>query len=176
MGRINTPPYGLQYLLGSTNFGDNPSELGDATLPTLEQFKFLGARNIHYARTSVTFTARNQTIPINIPTNEAWEMISVAVGVFGFNDIASEMRLRVDIRNQPNAAGANIGMPVFETGILTPGASGNIGDVLGETFAFPTTYILQPGSSLFLRDVVARFGATGQETCEIQIMYYRYKV
>lgn len=43
MSRINRPPNGLQQLLGSQNFGDNPNELEKSVQPTLDMFGFYGA-------------------------------------------------------------------------------------------------------------------------------------
>lgn len=40
MSRINRPPVGLQGLLDSQNFGENPSELGQIVRPTVDLFPF----------------------------------------------------------------------------------------------------------------------------------------
>jgi len=52
MSKINTPPLGLQNLLGSQNFGDNPSELGQTVAPTLDLLPFYGAGLIRSKQTS----------------------------------------------------------------------------------------------------------------------------
>ena len=44
--KINTPPVGLQDLLGSQSFGENPNLLTEVVSPTLEQFPFLSADKI----------------------------------------------------------------------------------------------------------------------------------
>ena len=40
MSKINRPPVGLQFLLGSQNFGENPSHLAQQVTPTLDLFEF----------------------------------------------------------------------------------------------------------------------------------------
>ena len=44
MSRINRPPLGLQGLLDSQNFGENPSELGAIVRPTIDLFPFYGTQ------------------------------------------------------------------------------------------------------------------------------------
>lgn len=52
MSQINRPPIGLQQLLGSQNFGDNPPQLGGVVAPTLDLLPFYGAGTIRYKQTS----------------------------------------------------------------------------------------------------------------------------
>lgn len=43
MSKINRPPLGLQQLLGSQNFGQNPTELEGSVRPSLDLLPFYGA-------------------------------------------------------------------------------------------------------------------------------------
>lgn len=43
MSQINRPPLGLQQLLGSQNFGQNPRELAQTVQPTIDLFPFFGS-------------------------------------------------------------------------------------------------------------------------------------
>jgi len=52
MSQINRPPLGLQELLGSQNFGDNPKDLGNLVSPTLDMLPFYGAGALKYRSTS----------------------------------------------------------------------------------------------------------------------------
>lgn len=52
MSQINTPPLGLQQLMGSQNFGDNPSDLAQQVIPTVDLTPFLATRKIRHKTTS----------------------------------------------------------------------------------------------------------------------------
>jgi len=52
MSQINRPPLGLQNLLGSQNFGDNPRELAGAVAPTLDMMSFYGSGILRMRRIS----------------------------------------------------------------------------------------------------------------------------
>lgn len=43
MSQINRPPIGLQQLLGSQNFGDNPDDLRQGVVPTIDLTPFYGS-------------------------------------------------------------------------------------------------------------------------------------
>lgn len=52
MSRINRPPSGLQQLLGSQNFGENPDELLQEVRPVIDCLPFFGADLLKVARAS----------------------------------------------------------------------------------------------------------------------------
>ena len=46
MSKINTPPLGLQSLLGSQSFGDNPDDLLQGVRPTVDMLPFYGVNSL----------------------------------------------------------------------------------------------------------------------------------
>lgn len=77
MSRINQPPWGLQALLGSKNFGDNPSELAETVVPTVDVFKFLSADRIDYELVNGATNARGDSIEIAVPEGELWLVMAI---------------------------------------------------------------------------------------------------
>lgn len=51
MSKINTPPIGLQQLLGSQNFGDNPDDLLQQVRSVVDLIPFWGAQHMEVSRT-----------------------------------------------------------------------------------------------------------------------------
>lgn len=78
---INRVPFGLQDLLGSTNQGDNPNQLGGVVAPTLDVGRLLKVerRSFHVVVQSFTNSAILATI--QVPLGQLWLVDSVGVRV-----------------------------------------------------------------------------------------------
>lgn len=83
MSRINRVPYGLQDLLGSQNFGDNPSELGGVVSPVLDMYQFMKLERREFV---INAAGSTRTTPGNfsnivVPQGEIWmvEMIGATM-------------------------------------------------------------------------------------------------
>lgn len=77
MSQINRVPFGLQDLLGSQNFGDNPSELSQVVAPTLDMTPFLTAERTSYSYLSLTLAANAEIGTIVVPEGELWYCLGV---------------------------------------------------------------------------------------------------
>lgn len=71
MARISRVPFGLQDLLGSTQFGDNPSDFSTEIRPTLDLFRFLASDSIFHNTQNVT-NAPLLNLREVVPTGEIW--------------------------------------------------------------------------------------------------------
>ena len=78
MSQINRVPWGLQSLLGSKNFGRNPSQLVEAVQPTLDMSGHLSYELLKGASVLNTVTAAGQVAQLTVPDNEAWHLLSVS--------------------------------------------------------------------------------------------------
>lgn len=81
MSQINRPPIGLQSLLGSKNFGQNPSDLSQQVLPTVDLFPFWATQQLRFAKEEQT-TAGGDNAPvvsIQVPEGETWAVISATM-------------------------------------------------------------------------------------------------
>lgn len=82
MSRINRVPFGLQDLLGSTNQGDNPNELGEVVAPTLALDTYLSAeRRFWHAGTLTTASVDGAVISKDVPVGELWLLQSIGCTV-----------------------------------------------------------------------------------------------
>ena len=76
MSRINTPPIGLQDLLGSKNFGDNPSDLLEQVRPVVDLLPFWGTQKLKFAAESATTAGAGSVVELDVPENENWAILS----------------------------------------------------------------------------------------------------
>lgn len=84
MSQITRVPLGLQDLLGSKNFGDNPSELAQVVAPVLDVSKFLSIERRRWWTDGVVRVAANsQFAAVRIPDGELWliEAFSLALDI-----------------------------------------------------------------------------------------------
>ena len=83
MSRVNRPPLGLQGLLGSQNFGDNPDELLQGIRPSLDLLPFLGSGLLkRYSITGSRATA-GSIVKTGDHVGEAWYVLSISVQRLG---------------------------------------------------------------------------------------------
>lgn len=74
--------FGLQDLLGSKNFGDNPAEFGEIVIPTLEMFPFLSTeRSVITSTDVVTLVDEGDIGSMVVPQGELWLLQQVGVYV-----------------------------------------------------------------------------------------------
>ncbi|MGI9457519.1 MAG: hypothetical protein ACR2NU_13225 [Aeoliella sp.] len=102
MSQINRPPLGLQELLGSQNFGDNPSQLAQSVVPTIDLFPFLATSTLKIEGTSGGQTGEGELMRQALPGRAAivslmaWMTNGLIVGpedigfFFGLHGIADE--------------------------------------------------------------------------------------
>lgn len=102
MSQINQPPFGLQALLGSKNFGDNPSVLAETVLPTVDLTMFLYAEKIFYERTASVLNARGQANSINVPAGELWLLLNATMRLEGANNVGTQWAGAIEIVSAPN--------------------------------------------------------------------------
>jgi hypothetical protein len=81
MSRINRVPFGLQDLLGSQNFGDNPSELSGVVAPTLDMGMFLTAERTNYAYKAVAISNNGLVTSFVVPEGEVWYVTGFGFGM-----------------------------------------------------------------------------------------------
>lgn len=174
MSRINQPPWGLQDLLGSKNFGDNPSELAETVIPSLDMVDFLTADKIDYEREAGFGTARGDNIAIVVPEGELWMMME-ASGVGIPSAAGDSVSLEIDIIAFPNAP--------FPTAPMTLQFSGpadtmiSTGDTVGVTYSPPRGFLpIWSGTSIRLRISSYLPVAVALVNLEMHIQFVRLKI
>lgn len=80
MSQINRPPVGLQSLLGSQNFGDNPSDLAQQVLPQIDLFPFWAQQSLELAYETATSAGNGSIIELRVPDGKIWGMLGADFG------------------------------------------------------------------------------------------------
>lgn len=78
MSQINRPPIGLQGLLGSKNFGVNPSDLNQQVVPIVDLFDFWASQTLRYIKETAVTAGVGNVINTVVPSDKVWMPLSVA--------------------------------------------------------------------------------------------------
>lgn len=105
--KINTPPIGLQDLLGTQSFGSNPSELLLSVRPIVDLFPFLVADQLAQERAAANIAGAGQTMAIAQPQGTLWIPQILTVGIQGHQDVGTEWGAFFEVANSGFAPGAN---------------------------------------------------------------------
>ena len=167
MGRINTPPVGLQSLLGNTNFGDNPSDLSEVVAPTLEFFAFMAQQKVHFERNAGSLAGQGFATQIVIPDGEIWALLGVN-GFVNFNAAGDEIQYQINIRDAPNIPVVDPQHVLAHTPVVT---ATNALEPLQLVYEPNHLWWLQPGTRLQLNVNEATSGVAVSYT--LRAMYYK---
>ena len=173
MSRINQPPFGLQSLLGSQNFGDNPSELAQTVVPLIDLWPFLSAEKIRYARGASTLNARGDSVSVTVPEGELWMPLTISARLSGNND-AGTVWAGALCWNEPPAS--TIAAPNFFFEFSEKFTSTVIGELQGFAYSPPTPRAVWAGTGIALNLQEYVSGGTGSDTFEIFVEYVELKV
>jgi len=145
MSIINRPPLGLQELLGSQNFGDNPKQLGGVVAPTLDMLPFYGSGILRMKRVSGSLASEGEITSIEFSDKVA--VLSVAA----FNEALllanGQSQLGLFISGPPSD-----NLPVdfqhcLATGPGGTGATSAIGTAAAVAYSFPFPLVVEPGTA-----------------------------
>lgn len=171
MSKINSPPLGLQDLLGSQNFGDNPDELARTVFGGVDLIPFLGSSRLSYARAteSNTLTIGGGIAPLTVPEGEAWYLLGATANGVGFQ-VGNEYSIQLAMRKV---------FPLFPTAehiiapmeVRTQVSSSHIEAV---TYQPSQPILLQPFSELAIR--LFRVPNIGTVTYEVTAQFIRLTV
>ena len=78
MSQINRPPVGLQSLLGSKNFGANPSDLAQQVIPIADLFPFWASQTLRFDKQTGTSSGAGSLIEVQVPSGKTWGILSCA--------------------------------------------------------------------------------------------------
>ena len=121
MGQINRVPTGLQSLLDSKNFGDNPSFLTDQAIPVIDLDKFLESSLLRTETSNAPITVIGNSAIITIPEGELWLPLNLAVSMT--NNFAAGGRAAGFFRLEVPSVGGGSGLQVRELSFVPPPAA-----------------------------------------------------
>jgi len=171
MSQINRVPWGLQSLLGSKNFGRNPSELQENIQPVLDMQPHVGYEILNADADYVVATAVGDYAELTIPDNEAWGV----VGVSGDTRVVTsnaEYFMNVLLVYPANAGGAFL--KFFNIGYYSKQSSTSSSIGQGTSVMFPSPVIFGPGTR-FQNAMVEALSLTSVDI-RLTVLYYRYEV
>lgn len=171
MSKINRPPLGLQQLLGSQNFGENPSDLKQDVQPVLEMFPLYGSGLLRVAEGTGSRTTEGLIVnteffghsaivscslrSVNDFTNaEAIAMSFALTNITGFDPAE-----RINIASF-NQSPRETGWPATSRPCWS--------------FVFPTPLVVEPGVKLGAYYDFAVFAAA--QSMELRVLYYDLSV
>jgi len=177
--RINTPPIGLQDLLGSQAFGDNPSELLELVQPTLDLLPFLseGKLDAHRVSEDLVSPIQATTLSIDQPQGELWIPLTFSVGIQG-NDVAGTTfaaYFRVRNHGFPSLDSA---LDVPMAGTFVAPASTTSGEETRVSWQPPVPFSRRGPCKWDCRvsPYVQGGGGSGQDSFEFAIIHYKYRI
>lgn len=173
MSKINQPPFGLQSLFGSKNFGDNPSELSQVVGTGVDLLPFIAAERIDYRRATVLTQARGDTVDIKVPLGELWMLLNANFSLPGATSIGTKWAGTIELFEQPKSA-FPVSPFVLEYGPEFTVAT--IGD--GSGFAYEPGELNLIWSDTIIRGrlIVLVPGAALDEAFELNLQFYRFEV
>lgn len=166
MSRVNTVPAGLQSLLGSTNFGDNPSELSEVLRPSLEQLPFLAAYAVRNETVLTGAATTGNFNRITVPLGEAWMILQAFAGNVSTLVIGQQGKhsIRVQMHNVDTDMTLAVGDHI--TGIA-------LSETIGVTWQPRWPFLLLGGSEIEGHDEFIFPNGSDYNT-RLSVNYYRF--
>ena len=167
MSQINRPPIGLQSLVGSKNFGVNPSDLGQQVLPVVELLPFWASQALKFQKLTGTAAGAGSLIEAQVPQGKTWGILSAA------------FHIEVPIANVDFIASIAIDENLTGTDWYTVAAitnGGNLDDGLFEICMWtpPVTFWIPPEYTI--RGVLDSSSPAQTRDFELHLVYYELDV
>ena len=166
MSQINTPPFGLQSLLGSKNFGDNPGELLQEVRPMVDLLPFWGSQFFKALQVTATSAGQGVLVSTQVPEGKNWMIISATAGMEVLSS-GDDLTSWVAVDPSPNGSESHV---VASFSIINPNTPGSPVYATWQPpfpFLLPSGYVLQGGvwsANLTPRDV------------SLDVLYYELSV
>lgn len=162
MSKINTPPIGLQSLLGSQSFGDNPSDLLQQVRPAIDLLPFWGSTKLE-----CQWSAGNRSAPGNI-TSFAYDAnfarMLVGVAIYAGTPTAGTYQSAAYLSKINELPSNQIHLIHSDEPTVVPASS-----EYGWSFWMPQPLILEPGIGISFRTLQQ----TANATLNCTAIYYR---
>lgn len=166
MSKINRPPVGLQDLLGSKNFGENPAEFLQTVRPIVDLFPFWASQQFRVAKAANTSAGLGSVVELQVPADETWAVISASFGAQVIN-ANEDFLLKVAVDDGLSGTSWFVVAQEFES--LTVLA----GQLYHAIWTPPNLFFLPPGYAL--RGIYASTNLVSRNF-ELDLLYYQLRV
>lgn len=173
MSQINQPPFGLQSLFGSKNFGDNPSDLSQQVGTGVDLLPFLAAQRITYKRATVATQTRGDSANITVPIGELWMLLNANFSLPGATTAGTKWSGTIELFEQPKSAFPTSPFVLEYGPAFAAVAAGD-----GAGFAYEPGELNMIWSDTIIRGRLIVFvpGAAVNESFELNVQYYKFEV
>lgn len=168
MSQINRPPIGLQSLLGSKNFGENPSNLAQQVLPAVDMFPFWASQVLKFEKVSGNSTGVGSLIETQVPNGKTWGVLSCAFLLEHLGGAAEDQVMSIALDETLT------GTDWFTVAQLTN--PGNVDDGLFEICIWQPSHIFWLPPLYGIRGILDSAAAAQDRQFELQTVYYELDV
>lgn len=177
MSRINRVPAGLQSLLDSQNFGDNPSELSQVTAPTLELDKFLTKTLVRGTSDAGLQSNIGDLRGVTVPEGELWELLNISARFVNTNAAGARAATRIELGLIDEESGAGIVLvPLGFTPLPTVAAAASTAVGYGGTYTPPFAQLFGPGNQFLSRISDLDLNGGTSVLHAIDVLYRKYSI
>lgn len=175
MSRINRVPFGLQDLLGSTNFGDNPSELAPVVAPTLDLNLWLASerREATYGNL-VAGTSDGVGGQLVVPEGEMWICSLAGITLSTIGTDAKDVWLSLTIQDVRGSDQPTQNHPLGSWRFQSP--AGTNASNLGFMVNFGTPFLAFPGENFRANRNAGDYTGTNSYQTRCQVFYTRINI
>lgn len=164
MSQINRPPLGLQQLLGSQNFGDNPDQLAQNVQPSLDLFPFYASTLLRYKEN--TGSRGSEGVICFEQFFERAAILAISLKATTTVTTADPYEVSFTLSEIAGDGVGSIHIPVYSSG--APPTDYPVGALPSWSVMFPSPLVVEAGVK-----VNAEFDyATQVETFRLTVLYY----
>jgi len=174
MSRINRLPRGLQDLLGSKNFGVNPSEMGQQVAPIHDLFPHWASERLVARTTTATAPAAQTNVQtFTVPDDEVWLPLhwsATATSVTIADVISFGLMFQQPGFERPSALNAETYLAYVPRSVAAQAIQTFVA-----AYSWPQRVQFQPGTRFTLR-VEQYVPAAGAMSIRHDLIYYRLTI
>ena len=124
MTQITRVPWGLQHLLGTQAFGDNPSEFGQVVMPTLDMGRYFDFDHEKWWIEAGAAINNQEGLDASqtVPEGEIWLVKGIGMGIrYTGNTVGDSCRVSIDVNQLQDSNSPGTGHPIAPYPELLPG-------------------------------------------------------
>jgi len=153
--------------------GRNPAELAEVTAPVIDLFPLLASQKIQFARNTGALTNTGQSAAIVVPVGEIWIPLVFQAGISSHASVGTECALAIRMTDMQNAVAAAPRIWIAEQDVKTSIAVNQRQYLI---YSPPRPWVIHGDTIIDVYTNLYISGATGSDSFEIEVMYYKLTV
>lgn len=176
MSQINRVPRGLQSLLQSKNFGVNPSELSEVTVPMVDIGSFLKANLWRVTTASIAVPTLGTQLRIAVPEGKVWEIWRVHVRFLNNFAAGGRVKAAIEMLALDPVTGLTVVIPFFQTRAPTLLDVASTGEAYGDGITFDKGMMLPAGNAIQSRSNALDLNAGVSILMALNLVFREYDI